>query len=134
MEARRKWLLPLLVVLCLIALARIANYLYQLHVSAVQGDRAAAEAAAALAERRIHPSPQVLALLNRTDAAPPRFDGGFPCVSASVTGTEVAPQLGTCAMPERPAGPVDRFETDLRYGRFILRQSDLYINDLFEVP
>jgi YD repeat-containing protein len=133
-EARRKWLLPLLVVLCLIAIARIADYLYQLHVLELKAKKTAAAAAAALAERRIHPNPQVLALLNRTDATSPSLDGGFPCVSASLMGTEVAPQLGTCAMPEKPAGPVDRFEADLRYGHFILRQSDLYINDIFEVP
>jgi YD repeat-containing protein len=29
---------------------------------------------------------------------------------------------------------VDRFEADLRYGAFILRQSDLFLKDVFDVP
>jgi YD repeat-containing protein len=29
---------------------------------------------------------------------------------------------------------VDRFEVDLRYGAFVLRQSDLFVNDVFDVP
>ena len=72
MDARRKWLLPLLVVLCLVAIVRIADYLYRLHASEVKAEKAAAETAAALAERRIHPSPQVLAFLDNrlTDAIP----------------------------------------------------------------
>ncbi len=134
MEARRKLLLGLLVVFCLVAAARIADALYQLHVSEVKAQKSAAEAALRIAEERVHPSPRVLELVNRTDAPRPSFDGGFPCVSVSATGIELAPQLGTCAMPEKPAGPVDRFEADLRFGRFLLRQSDLYINDVFEVP
>jgi YD repeat-containing protein len=48
--------------------------------------------------------------------------------------TEKAPQLGKCEIPATHSGPVERFEADLRYGRFILRQSDLYVNDVFEVP
>jgi len=68
-------------------------------------------------------------------AAPaPRIDGEFPCVFASVEDTRVAPQLGKCAIPTSHAGAVDRFEVDFRSGNFILRQSDLYLNDVFEVP
>jgi YD repeat-containing protein len=37
-------------------------------------------------------------------------------------------------MPTQHGGPVDRFEVDLRYGHFILRQSDLHIGDVFDVP
>jgi YD repeat-containing protein len=92
------------------------------------------EAAAQAAEQRFRPSQRVLELLNRTDAAPPKLDGRFPCVFAPVAGADVAPQLGTCAMPEKPTGPVDRFEADLRYGHFVLRQSDLYVDDIFDVP
>jgi YD repeat-containing protein len=133
-EARRKGLLAALVVLCLIAAARIGSTFYQMRAAETKAQIAAAEAAARTSEQRFHPSSEVLELLNRTDAPPPRFDGGFPCVFAPVTGAEVLPQLGTCAMPEKPAGPVDRFEVDLRYGHFVLRQSDLYISDVFEVP
>src|SRR6202166_2348021 len=67
-------------------------------------------------------------------AAPPKFDGSFPCVFASVTKRGVVPQFGKCAIPTEHTGSVDRFETDLRIGAFVLRQSDLYLNDVFEVP
>jgi YD repeat-containing protein len=69
-----------------------------------------------------------------TVAAAPRFDGSFPCVFASVSSGIVVPQFGKCAMPTDHAGAIDRFEVDLRYGNFVLRQSDLYLNDGFEVP
>jgi YD repeat-containing protein len=64
----------------------------------------------------------------------PRFNGEFPCVSAAVNEGKVLPQLGNCAMPTSHAAPVDRFEVDLRYGRFVLRQTDLYLADVFQVP
>lgn len=67
-------------------------------------------------------------------AAAPKFDGEFPCVFASVGKGGGVPQLGKCDMPTVHAGIVDRFETDLRIGAFVLRQSDLYLNDVFEVP
>ncbi len=136
-ELRRKWLLTALAALSLVAAARIGFAAYQFR----QAQKAAAEAAARAAanaaqaaERRFHPTDRVLAFLNRTDAPSPKLDGQFPCVSASMIGADVLPQLGKCAMPVTHSGPVDRFEADLRYGHFILRQSDLYINDVFEVP
>jgi len=67
-------------------------------------------------------------------AAAPRFDGEFPCVFASVEGTSVLPQFGKCAMPTSHVGAAERFEVDFRSGTFIMRQSDLYLNDVFEVP
>jgi YD repeat-containing protein len=62
---------------------------------------------------------------------PPRWSGEFPCVWAVADGT--APQLGECA-PSVPiaalrSGPVDRFEVDLRFGKFVLRQTDLLLED-----
>jgi len=66
------------------------------------------------------------------DAAPPRWDGEFPCVFLDASGA--APQLGHCAMPLEHSGPVNRFEVDLRYGGFTLRQTDLFLNDVFQVP
>jgi YD repeat-containing protein len=71
-------------------------------------------------------------LLKRTDAAVPRLDGTHPCVSIDVSHPH--PQLGKCATPTTHSGPVDRFEVDLRYGNLVLRQSDLYLNDVFDVP
>jgi len=71
---------------------------------------------------------------NTVAAAPPRFDGDFPCVFAQVDTSGVVPQLGQCAMPTVHAEPVDRFEADLRYGNFILRETDLFLDDIFKVP
>jgi YD repeat-containing protein len=70
----------------------------------------------------------------RVDSAPPRFDGKFPCVFASISENTVTPQLGKCAMPTTHGVPVDRFEADLRYGNFILRETDLFLDDVFKVP
>jgi YD repeat-containing protein len=85
-------------------------------------------------EQRAHPSDGVLSLLRGNDAAAPKLDGQFPCVFAIVTDTEVRPQVGKCGLPADRSGPVERFEADLRYGAFILRQSDLYLSDVFNVP
>jgi YD repeat-containing protein len=67
-------------------------------------------------------------------AAAPKFDGEFPCVFASAGKGGIVPQFGKCGMPTVHTGVVDRFEVDLRLGAFVLRQSDLYLNDVFEVP
>jgi YD repeat-containing protein len=85
-------------------------------------------------ERRARLRDQVLSLLQRKDAATPKLDGQFPCVFARVADTGVLPQVGKCGLPTDRSGPVDRFEADLRYGAFILRQSDLYLSDVFDVP
>jgi len=37
-------------------------------------------------------------------------------------------------MPTTQTGDVDRVEADLRYGNFVLRQTDLELNDVFDVP
>jgi hypothetical protein len=65
---------------------------------------------------------------------PPRMDGTHPCVYASISGGSMATGLGRCATPTEHSGSVDRFEADFRYGAFVLRQSDLRLNDVFDVP
>jgi YD repeat-containing protein len=62
------------------------------------------------------------------------MDGKFPCLLASVTNSVAEPQLSQCDLPIQHSGPTDQFEVDLRYGNFILRQSDLQISDVFDVP
>jgi YD repeat-containing protein len=62
------------------------------------------------------------------------MDGQFPCVFASVMESRSQPQLGKCETPTEHSGSVDRFEADLRYGNFVLRQSDLLLDDVFKVP
>ena len=69
-----------------------------------------------------------------TVAAAARFDGDFPCVFAQVGTGGVLPQLGSCAMPTTHSDPVDRFEADLRYGNFVLRETDLFLDDVIKVP
>ena len=64
----------------------------------------------------------------------PTMSGTFPCVYGVVGIAEVIPRLGDCVLPTTLSGPVDRFEADLRYGRFVMRQTDLYLKDVFDVP
>ena len=64
----------------------------------------------------------------------PRLDGTHPCVFASISGGHLTTGLGQCATPVLNRERVDRFEADLRYGAFVLRQSDLFLNDVFDVP
>jgi YD repeat-containing protein len=72
-------------------------------------------------------------------AAPPsHWNGYFPCVYATATPNS-APQAGSCTTPvpmsRASRTPVDRFETDLRTGKFIMRQTDLSISEAgFEIP
>jgi YD repeat-containing protein len=73
-------------------------------------------------------------ILRRPDVDPPRLEGEYPCVVATVGEGKAFPRLGKCAVPAAASGPVDQFEVDLRWGSFILRQSDLYLEDVFEVP
>jgi YD repeat-containing protein len=63
---------------------------------------------------------------------PARWSGDFPCVWAGAADGS-APRVGECT-PAVPiaalrAGPVDRFEVDLRFGKFVLRQTDLLLED-----
>jgi len=37
-------------------------------------------------------------------------------------------------MPTTHDDPVDKFEADLRYGSFVLRETDLFLDDVFKVP
>jgi YD repeat-containing protein len=136
--ASRKWLLIILLLAGLAAVARlgITAYEYRKAQTAAAADtaRRLQAAAAEAEERRSRTADAVRQLLDRTDAPAPRLDGEFPCVFASVEETKPHPQLGKCALPTERSGPVDRFEADLRYGNFVVRQSDLYLNDVFDVP
>jgi len=64
----------------------------------------------------------------------PRLDGKFPCVSAMVEGGSVTSQYGNCEMPISDTDVTDHFEVDLRDGNFVLQQTDLRVNDAFDVP
>jgi len=82
----------------------------------------------------VHTQSAVAPEYTKAVAAEPRFNGEFPCVSAAVSDTGVSSQLGNCAMPTSHTLPVDQFEADLRYGNFVLRETDLFLDDVFQVP
>jgi len=65
---------------------------------------------------------------------PASLDGTHPCVYANVADGKITTGLGNCVTPTEHSASVDRFEVDLRYGGFIVRQTDLHINDVFAVP
>lgn len=72
------------------------------------------------------------------DVPRPHWDGNFPCVYAGAS-PSAAPHIGSCTTPlpmsQTRTTPVDRFETDLRTGKFIMRQTDLTLNEVgFDVP
>src|ERR1700730_5493726 len=136
-HSSRKWLLLGLLIVCSLIAARIGIAAYEYRKSETVAEDAANRlqaAAAEGAERRFRPSDVVRQLLDRTDASAPRLNGEYPCVFASIEESKPHPQLGKCALPTKHSGPVDRFEADLRYGNFVLRQSDLYLNDVFDIP
>jgi YD repeat-containing protein len=86
------------------------------------------------AYEEVHTQSAAVAEYFNTVAAAPRFDGDFPCVFAQADTAEIVPQLGSCAMPTTHGDSVDRLEADLRYGNFILRETDLFLEDVFKVP
>jgi YD repeat-containing protein len=68
------------------------------------------------------------------DAPRPSFAGSYPCVYVSMQEASPGPHLGECETSGMSSSPVDRFEVDLRYGSFVLRQTDLFLQDGFDVP
>jgi YD repeat-containing protein len=125
--SNKKTILLLLVTLCIGAAAYLGWNVYRNHATKNSPDESEAI-------RYQRPDSQVAGLLDRTDAAAPSLSGKFPCVFANVAGPDLSPQVGECDSPVTSTGAIDRFEADLRYGRFILRQTDLYMNDGFDVP
>jgi YD repeat-containing protein len=90
------------------------------------------------AYEEVHTQPGLAPEYAPADAPPPRWNGEFPCVFA-VAGPASAPQIGSCAEPVpmtlASRTPVDRLEADLRTGKFILRQTDLFISEAgIQVP
>jgi YD repeat-containing protein len=72
------------------------------------------------------------------NAPPAHWYGNYPCVYA-IANPVSPPTIGSCVTPvpmsKSSRLPVDRFETDLRSGKFILRQTDLSISQAgFDIP
>jgi YD repeat-containing protein len=83
---------------------------------------------------KLHTQAAVPAEYTNVVPAAPHLDGEFPCVFALLDEPQPAPHLGKCSTPATHTGSVDRFEADLRYGSFVLRQTDLELGDVFDVP
>jgi hypothetical protein len=65
----------------------------------------------------------------------PRMDSRHPCVYISMAESSPAPKIGQCGMSSLFfSSPVDQFEVDLRYGSFVLQQTDLFLQDEFAIP
>jgi YD repeat-containing protein len=67
-------------------------------------------------------------------AAAPTLDGTHPCMLTVLSSGEEKPVLTRCATPTTHKGGMDQFEVDLRYGAFEVRQTDLEVKDVFDVP
>ncbi len=70
----------------------------------------------------------------RTEAPAARMDGTYPCVMAPVIAGVVVPSLWRCQTPVGQLQRLDRFIVDLRYGAFVLQQSDLAVNSGKNLP
>jgi YD repeat-containing protein len=118
--SQRKTVLFTLLLACLVLGAGLAVYLWQ------SGRGGAARQAAQ------ESNPEVVNA--NAAAAPPTLDADIPAVVATVLPAGETTRLGSSPMPTVHAGSVDRFEADLRYARFVLRETDLEIQDVFDVP
>jgi len=125
-SSNRKFLIGLLLIVSFLAASRLSWLYYTAY-------RAKETHLEEEAERRHRDEAVIRGLLQRQDAAAPMRDGQFPCVSVSL-GDSSPPQLGKCVVTAERSGDVDRFEVDLRYGNFRVRQADLSLNDIFDVP
>jgi len=79
------------------------------------------------------------AVIRRADieraTVPARLKGTHPCVFADITtDASMKPALGECATPTEHHGSQERAEVDLRYGAFVLRQTDLLVKGKVEIP
>ena len=62
------------------------------------------------------------------------LDGTYPCMLTDLTAKVEQPVLTQCATPTEHVGAADEFAVDLRFGVFEARQTDLEVNDVFDVP
>src|SRR2546422_1234420 len=68
------------------------------------------------------------------EVPPPSWNGEYPCIYATVAGHKIAPTLGQCVLGQRNTDPIERYEADLRYGSFVMRETDLYAAGSVEIP
>ncbi len=72
--------------------------------------------------------------LLRATPPPPLTDGTHPCVRKDGSAVHSPPRWTQCPLLTEKEGAVDEWEVDLRYGSFVLRQTDLSLHDIFDVP
>jgi hypothetical protein len=70
----------------------------------------------------------------RGEAEAATLDGTYPCMLTALNAPKEKPVLTRCSTPTSHKGAVDEFEVDLRFGAFEARQTDLEVNDVFDVP
>jgi hypothetical protein len=126
-KLNRKVLIVLLLTVCIFASGRLGWFYYD-------GLRAKRVRAAEEAERRRRDDAFVRGLLQKEDAAAPTRDGEHPCVSVSPADSSAKLELRKCSAPGDRPGAIDRFELELRYGNLLVRQTDLSLSDIFDVP
>src|SRR3989449_4776183 len=68
------------------------------------------------------------------EVPPPSWNGEYRCIYATVAGHKIAPTLGQCVLGQRNTDPIERYEADLRYGSFVMRETDLYAAGSVEIP
>jgi len=119
----RKTFIALLLIICFVAVGRVARTYYDFLRTGKTEE----------AGRR-RKDELIKSLLERQDAPPATRDGQFPCVFVMLVGAAAPPELGKCTVPVDRSAAVDRAEVDLRYGNFLVRQTDLYMNDVSAVP
>lgn len=65
---------------------------------------------------------------------PPEVPADFPCVVGGLGANAKPPRLTMCPIDADPGGPVDEAEADFRQSAMVLRETDLYVDDVFQVP
>lgn len=132
-SARPKSARPRLVyvlLLILVSVGALARIAYAYWENAHADEREAKTAQARLQQKLDWMKPYVA-----LEARPAHMSNQHPCVYVSIEPKAEGPQVGECGMATSLfTDPVDRFEVDLRYGSFVLRQTDLFLNDGFAVP
>ncbi|MGB6432207.1 MAG: hypothetical protein WBF06_16640 [Candidatus Acidiferrales bacterium] len=127
MAAKPTTYVVILALLCAGAAIRLGMVYWQ----SAHANQEADEADLARSQRVPDWAAQFLAI----DAAPARMSDQHPCVYESMEQAKPAPQRGQCGTATSLfTQPVDQFEVDLRYGNFVLRQTDLFLSDGLAVP
>src|SRR5215510_7366555 len=121
----------LLGLLCAGIAARIGFFFWQTARADQESQKITRSRAEYNAEHRFDWMKEYLAL----EAPRARMSDQHPCVYESMNQQTARPHVGKCKTAwSLFSEPVDQFEVDLRYGAFVLRQTDLFLNDGMAIP